>query len=132
LPEIAKELNVEAVVEGSVQRFGERVKITAQLIEAATDRHIWAKSYDRELRNILVLQSEVARAIANEIQIKLTPQEQAHLRSARPIDPEAHEAYLSGRFYWNKYTAEGFKKSIDYFHQALEKDPANVTFTVII
>jgi len=124
LPEIAKALNVDAVVEGSVQRVGERVKITAQLIEAATDRHLWAKSYERELRDILALQSEVARAIANEIQIKLTPQEQTRLTNTRQVNPEAHQAYLKGRFYWNKFTAEGFKKSIDYFHQALEKDPA--------
>ena len=124
LPEIAKELNVEVVVEGSVQRFGDRVKITAQLIEATTDRHLWAKSYERDLRDVLTLQSDVAQAVAKEIQVKLTPQEQARLVNARPIDPGAHEAYLRGRFYWNKFTAEGFKKSIDYFQQALEKDPA--------
>ncbi|MGH7595064.1 MAG: protein kinase domain-containing protein [bacterium] len=124
LPEIAKELNVDAVVEGSVQRFGDRVKITAQLIEAVTDRHLWAKSYERELRDILALQNEVARAVADEIKVKLTPQEQARLTSTRQVNPEAHEAYLKGRYYWNKRTEEGLKKASEYFHQAIEKDPA--------
>jgi TolB-like protein len=125
LPEIAKALNVDAVVEGSVQHFGDRVKITAQLIEAATDRHIWAKSYEREPRDILALQNELARAIANEIQIKLTPQEQARLASTRQVSPEAHEAYLKGLYYWNQLTEEGIKKSIEYFQQAIAMDPTH-------
>jgi len=122
LPEIAKALNVDAVVDGSVQRFGERVKITAQLIEAATDRHLWAKSYERELRDILALQSELARAIANEIQIKLTPQEQARLTSTRQVNPEAHEALLKGLYYWKQFTEKEIKKSIEYFQQAITID----------
>ena len=91
LPQIARELNVDAVVEGSVLRSGDRVRITAQLIQAATDKHLWAKSYERDLRDVLALQSEVAGAIANEIKIKLTPQEQARLTSSRPVNPEAYE-----------------------------------------
>jgi len=126
LPEIARELKVDVVLEGSVLRFGERVRITAQLIEAATDRHLWAKSYERELRDILALQSEVARAIANEIQIKLTPQEQARLMSARQVNPEAHEAYLKGVFYRNAGTEalheELLRKSFGYFQQAIGID----------
>jgi TolB-like protein/Tfp pilus assembly protein PilF len=123
LPQIAKELNVDAVVEGSVQRSGDRVQITVQLIQAPTDRHLWAKPYERELRDVLVLQREVASAIANEIKIKVTPQEQAQLARARPVSPEAHEAYLRGRYYWNLRTEDGLKRGIEYFLQAIEKDP---------
>jgi serine/threonine protein kinase/TolB-like protein len=123
LREIAQALGVDGVIEGSVFRAGNRVRITAQLIHAATDRHLWAESYERDLRDVLALQSEVAQAIAKEIQIKLTPQEQAHLASARPVNPEAHEAYLKGRYYWNLRTEEGLKKGIEYFQQAIEKDP---------
>ena len=123
LPEIARELTVDAVVEGSVLRSGERVRITAELIDARTDEHLWAKSYERDLRDILTLQSEVARAVAEEIKIKLTPQEQARLGRARPVNPAAHEAYLKGRYYWNKYTEEGFRKSIEYFKRAVGIDP---------
>lgn len=123
LPEIARELNVDAVVEGSVQQVGNRVRITAQLVHARTDRHLWAQSYERDLRDILALQDEVARAIANEIQIKLTPLEQAHLARARPIDPEVYELYLKGRYSWNKRTEGELKKAIQYFEQAVRKDP---------
>ncbi len=123
LPEIAKALNVDAVVEGSVQRAGKRVRITAQLVDARRDRHLWAQSYERDLSDILTLQDEVARAIATEIQVKLTPHEQTRLASARPVNPEAHEAYLLGRFYWNTRTQEGLEKALAYFQQALEKDP---------
>ena len=123
LPQIARELNVDAVIEGSVLRAGNRVRITAQLIQAATDKHLWARSYDRDLNDVLALQSEVAGAIANEIQIKLTPQEQARLASARPVNPDAHEAYLKGRYYWNLRTTVGMKKGMEYFQQAIDKDP---------
>jgi serine/threonine protein kinase/tetratricopeptide (TPR) repeat protein len=124
LPQIAKELNVDAVVEGSVQHAGDKVGITVQLIHAPTDRHLWANSYERDLRDVLALEREVARAIAGEIRIQLTPQEQAHLASARPVNPEAYEAYLKGRYYWNKRTdEEGLRKAIEYFRQAVEKDP---------
>jgi len=123
LPQIAKELNVDAVVEGSAQREGNRVRITAQLIHASTDRHLWAETYDRDLRDILTVESEVAQTIANEVRIKLTPQEQAGLASAPPVSPEVRELYLKGRYYWNKRTPETAKKSLDYFQRAIEKDP---------
>ena len=125
LPEIARELNVGGIIEGTVQRSGDRVRITAQLIEGATDKHLWAKSYERAVKDVLALQDEVARDVANEIKVKLTPQEQARLTRARPVNPEAHELYLRGRFHWNKRSPEGVRKSIEYFEQAIEKDPDN-------
>jgi len=124
LPQIARELNVDGIVEGTVQRSGDRVRITAQLIHAPTDHHLWAESYDRELKDVLALQDEVARAIANEIKITLTPQEQMSLAVVRPINPGAYEAYLKGRYYWNKRTAEGIKKASDYFQQAINQQPS--------
>jgi len=123
LPEIARELNVDAVVEGTVQRSGDRVRITANLLHAPTDRHLWAESYERDLRDVLSLQGEVARAIADEVRVKLTPDVQARLARAHPVDPEAYEAYLRGRYFWNKRTEDGYKKAIAYFEQALENDP---------
>jgi TolB-like protein/Tfp pilus assembly protein PilF len=123
LPVIAKELGVDAVIEGSVARSGDRVRITAQLIDAKSDRHQWAESYDRNLRDVLSLQDEVARAIAGEIRVKLTPEQQALLTRARSVNPEAHDAYLLGRYYWNKSTEEGLKKAIEYFNEAIEKEP---------
>ncbi len=123
LPEIAKELNVDAVVEGSVARSRDKARINVQLIQAASDQHLWAGSYDRDLRDILVLQSEVARAIANEIRIKLTPQVQARLASARPVDPEAHIAYLQGRYQLNRRAEGNVRTALGYFQQAIEKDP---------
>jgi eukaryotic-like serine/threonine-protein kinase len=122
LPEIARELRVDAVVEGSVERSGERVRITAQLIHAPSDTHLWAKSYERSLSDVLALQGELAREIASEIKVKLAPQEQARLASTRPVNPEAHEAYLKGRYFWNKRTEDGLKKSLAYFQQAIEED----------
>ncbi len=124
LPQIAQELSVDAVVEGTVQRFGERVRISAQLIQAATDTHMWAESYERDLRDILALESEVARAIATEVRAKLTPREEARLARTRPaVNPDAYEAYLMGRHYWVLRTAEGLKKAAEYFRQAIAKDP---------
>jgi len=124
LPEIARELQVDGIVEGTVVRSGERVRISVQLIEARTDRHLWAESYDRDLRDVLTLQTEVARAVAKEIQVKLTPREQEQLARTRPVDPDAYEAYLKGRYYWNKRTAEGFRRGAEYFERAIEKDPS--------
>ena len=123
LPQIARELNVQAVVEGSVLRAGDRVRITAQLINAATDQHLWAESYERDLGDILALQSEVARAIAQEIRVKLTPQEDALLAQGRWVDPGAHEAYMKGLHYWNKATKSRFSDAMEYFELAIEKDP---------
>ncbi len=123
LPEIARELQVEGVVEGTVLRSGERVRISAQLIHAPTDTHLWADSYERDLRNVLALQSEVAQAIAQGVQVKLTPQEQANFAQVHPVDPEAYEAYLKGRYHWNRRTIEGLNKGGEYFQQAIEKDP---------
>ena len=123
LPEIAKELNVDAIVEGTVLCSGSRVRVTASLLHAATDRHLWGESYERDLRDILSLQDEVAQAITKEIQIKVTPQEQADLASAPAVNPEAYRLYLQGRYQANKRTVPGFAKSALLFQQALDKDP---------
>ena len=121
LREIARELEVDAIVEGTVLRAGDRVRITAQLIDTAKETHLWAESYERDLCDVLALQSEVARAIAREVRVKLTPQEQAHIAQVRRVDPEAYEAYLKGRYHWNR--RPGIRKSIEYFEQAIAKDP---------
>jgi TolB-like protein/Tfp pilus assembly protein PilF len=123
LRELAQELHVDGIVEGTVQRSGERLRISAQLLHAPTDTHLWAESYDRDLRDVLALQSEVAQAIAREIRIKLTPVDQARFAEARPVDPEAYEAYLKGRYHWNRRSGEGLKKALQYFQQAVAKDP---------
>lgn len=122
LSQIARELDVEAVVEGSVLRSGDRVRITAQLIQVPNERHIWAQSYEGDLRDTLTLQNTVARAIAEQIQAALNQQEAAALKSSKPVNPEAYEAYLKGRYFWNKRTGDGLKKAIDYFNQALDND----------
>ena len=123
LPEIARELNVDAVVEGTVLRSGEQVRITAQLIQTPADRHLWAESYEGDLHDTLALQKKVASAIAEHIRIELTPKEQDVLKNAKVVNPEAYEAYLKGRYFWNKRTADGLKRAVDYFDQAIEKDP---------
>ncbi|HYM10215.1 MAG TPA: protein kinase [Bryobacterales bacterium] len=123
LPAIAQELNVDGIVEGSVLRSGDRVRITAQLIQAKADRHLWAESYERDLRDVLALQNEVARTIAGAIQAKVTPQEQARLAGGRRVDPEVQELYLKGRFYGNKFSEESLLKAISLFEQAAQKDP---------
>jgi TolB-like protein/DNA-binding winged helix-turn-helix (wHTH) protein/Flp pilus assembly protein TadD len=123
LPQIARELNVDAVVEGTVLRAGDQVRITAQLIDASTDKHIWSQSYEGELRDTLALQDRVARAIAEQIQINLTPREQAALKSATVVNPQAYESYLKGRYFWSKRTADGLKVALAYFNQAIEEDP---------
>jgi TolB-like protein/DNA-binding winged helix-turn-helix (wHTH) protein/Flp pilus assembly protein TadD len=123
LPQIARELNVDAVVEGTVLRSGDQVRITAQLIEASTDKHLWSHSYEGDLRDTLTLQRKVASAIADQIRINLTPQEQAALKSVRAVNPEAYESYLKGRYFWNKRTADGLKVALAYFKQAIEEDP---------
>lgn len=123
LPQIAQELGVDAVIEGSVQRESDQVRVSIQLIDATTDKHLWAETYHREYRGILALQSELARAIAQQIKIRLTPREQMRLGHTRIVDPEAHEDYLKGRYYSNKRTEKEVKKSIEYFQRAMEKDP---------
>jgi serine/threonine protein kinase/tetratricopeptide (TPR) repeat protein len=123
LPTIARELNVDAVVEGSVMRSGNRVRITAQLIQASTDVHLWAESYERDLQDVLEMQSDVARAIAEEVQIKLSPGEASRLRAARAVKPDAYEAYLKGRYFWNKRDRESVMTGLKYFQQAVELDP---------
>ena len=124
LPQIASELHVDAVVEGAVQLVGDRVRITAQLVDAGTDEHIWAETYDRELSDVLLLQSEVARDIAKQIDVELTPQQQQRLQAgAHPVVPAAYQSYLLGRFYWDKRTADGLAKSGEYFQDAISKDP---------
>jgi len=123
LPQIARELNVDAVVEGTVLRSGDQVRITAQLIEASTDKHLWSQSYEGELRDTLALQNRVASAIADQIRINLTPQEQAALKNVKVVNPQAYESYLKGRYFWNKRTADGLKVALAYFKQAIEEDP---------
>jgi len=123
LPQIARELNVETVVEGTVLRSGDQVRITAQLIQAAADKQLWAQSYEGDVHQTLALQRQVGRAIAEEIHIELTSREREVLKSVKAVNPDAYEAYLKGRYFWNKRTADGMKKAIDYFTQAIEKDP---------
>jgi TolB-like protein/DNA-binding winged helix-turn-helix (wHTH) protein/Flp pilus assembly protein TadD len=123
LPQIARELNVDAVVEGTVLRSGDRVRITAQLIEASADKHLWSQSYEGELRDTLALQNKVAQAIADQIRISLNPQEQAALKNVKVVNPEAYVSYLKGRYFWNKRTAESLKVALAYFNQAIEEEP---------
>jgi TolB-like protein/DNA-binding winged helix-turn-helix (wHTH) protein/Tfp pilus assembly protein PilF len=125
LPEIARELNVNAIVEGSVVRSGQRVRVTAQLLEAPTDQHLWAETYDRDLGDVLKLQGEVADAIAQQIRAQLTPQQQTSLRSARAVNPAAYDDYLRGRFYFTtEFTKPvSLKKAQHYFEDAIQKDP---------
>ncbi len=123
LPQIARDLNVDSVVEGTVLRSGNKVRITAQLILAAADKHLWAQSYEGPLGDTLALQKQVARSIAEQIRIELTPHEQAVLKNVKRVNPDAYEAYLKGRYFWNKRTEDGLKKASDYFNQAIEKDP---------
>ena len=123
LPEIASELNVDAVVEGSVMVSRNRVRITAQLIEARTDRNLWSKSYERDLSDVLALQSELATAIAKEIKIAVTPEESTALVLSRPAHPEAFQLYLKGRHFWKMRTEEGLRMAIQRFNEALVVDP---------
>jgi TolB-like protein/DNA-binding winged helix-turn-helix (wHTH) protein/Flp pilus assembly protein TadD len=124
LPQIAQELKVDVVVDGAVQLEGDRVRVTARLVDASSDQQIWAEHYDRELSNVLLLQNEVARDVAKQIDLKLTPQQRLRLQAgARPVVPEAYQAYLLGRYYWNQRTASGLAKAGQYFQEAISKDP---------
>jgi TolB-like protein/DNA-binding winged helix-turn-helix (wHTH) protein/Tfp pilus assembly protein PilF len=123
LPDIGRQLRVEAIVEGSVTRSGDQVRITAQLIDAKSDQHLWAKTYQRDLKDILDVQDEVARDIAAEIQVRLTPQEKARLTSERKTSPRAYDAYLRGRYLLSQRNAEAITKAVGYFQQAVREDP---------
>ncbi|HUI57131.1 MAG TPA: winged helix-turn-helix domain-containing protein, partial [Bryobacteraceae bacterium] len=123
LPVIARELNVDAVVEGSVQQAGGRVRVNVQLFEARAERPLWANTYDSDLHDVLALQSQMAAGIAHEIQLTLTPREKERLADSRRVDPEAWLAYARGRFYWNKRSPESIQKGIEYFQNAIAKDP---------
>jgi len=123
LRKIADELGVDLILEGSALRAGDRVRITAQLIEAKSDRHLWAESYERDVSDILSLQSEVARTIAREVEVKLTPQEETRLAARRAVDPEAFTLYLKGRYFWNRRNPADLQKGLQYFQKAVEKDP---------
>ena len=125
LPEIAAQLNVDAVVEGSVLRTGDNVRITAQLLDARRDQHLWAASYQREVENVLELQGQVARAIADQVHAKLTPEEGASLAKQRPTNPQAYDALLTGRFLFNRRNPADTEKAIGYFQRAAELDPNN-------
>jgi len=124
LREIGRELGVAGIVEGTVLRSGNQVRISVQLIDASSDSHLWAESYERDLRDILALQSEVARAIAQEIQISLSPLESLYLGGGRLVDPQACELYLKGRYHWNKRNVEGVTKGAQYFQQTIDQDPS--------
>ncbi|NIP22257.1 MAG: protein kinase [Phycisphaerae bacterium] len=123
-PEIATALGVDYLVEGSVARVGEQVKVTTRLVNATKNEYLWAEDYEREFRNILALQGEIAETIARQIHVKLTPAEETRLASARPVNREAHELYLEGRYHYLQFSKDGMIKAIDYFNQALIKDPS--------
>ncbi len=123
LSQIAKELNVDAVVEGTVLRVGNRVRITAELVQVSTDQHLWADTYESQMEDVLALQNRVSSAIVNEIRINLTAEDQERLAKTPAVAPEAYENYLKGRFYWNKRTDESLARAIGYFEQATHQDP---------
>ena len=123
VPEIAKALNVDVVVEGSVMREGDHIRIHAQLIRGATDEHFWSAIYDRDLRDVLALQSDVAQAISEKVRVTFNGREHERLVAARQVSPDAYEAYLKGRYHWNKRTGEGMQKAEQYFQQAIDRDP---------
>jgi len=123
LPEIARELGVDGILEGSVQRSGGRVRVTVQLIRAPTDTHLWAESYDRETPDVLSLQGEIAQAVAREIKVALTPEESTHLKRSRPVNPKAYELYLKGQYHYYKWKTDDFRQAVDYFQKAIDADP---------
>jgi TolB-like protein/DNA-binding winged helix-turn-helix (wHTH) protein len=123
LGQIAQDLNVEAIIEGTVLRSGDKIRITAQLIQVPTEKHLWARSYEEDLRDVVALQDRVARDIAAQIRIELTPQDQARLGGSRQVDPQAYEAYLKGRYYWDKMSIDGFNEGLKYFQESVTRDP---------
>ena len=126
LPEVARALGVDGILEGSVQRSSERVRITVQLIHAPSDTHVWSESYERDARDVLSLQADIAQAVAREVKVALTPAESSRVIAARTVNPEAYELYLKGRYEGDKISQEGVKKSLEYFQQVINLDP---TFT---
>jgi TolB-like protein/DNA-binding winged helix-turn-helix (wHTH) protein/Flp pilus assembly protein TadD len=123
VPDIARELDVALILEGSVTRSGDRIRVTAQLIDAATDRHLWAETYTGPIGDLLSFQAQVARAVAREVHVTLSPPEEARLAQVRRVDPAVQEAFLKARYFWNQRTAKGLSQSIDYFSQAVTLDP---------
>ena len=123
LPQVVRELEVDWVVEGTILRAGDRVRITVCLIDGVTEKHVWTESYEKDMLDVLTLQRDVASAIAREVQVKLTPQEKANLAKSRTVDPEAYCHYLFGRHFWNARTTEQLKRAIQYFRRAIDKDP---------
>jgi len=123
LPQIARELGVDGIVEGSVLRSGDRVRITVQLVRGTTDQHIWADSYERDVRDLVTLQDEVSRSIAVQIQKQIAPPSSQRLTTSAAVNPEARENYLKGRYFWNLRTEAGYLKAIDYFQAAVNEDP---------
>jgi TolB-like protein/DNA-binding winged helix-turn-helix (wHTH) protein len=123
LPQIARELGVDGIVEGSVVRSGRRVRISSQLILASTDQHLWAHSYERDLSDIVGLQGEVAEAIAAQVQVAITQQQRSRFEAAQSVNPEAYDLYLQGLYHWNQYSPAGTVDAIAYFRQAVQKDP---------
>jgi adenylate cyclase len=123
LPEIARQLGVDDIVTATVLKSGGRVRITAELVDGRTDQHLWANSYEHELSDVLTLQGEVARAIADEVRARVTPQEAGRLARSRTVAPAAFEAYLKGRYYYGQFNEEAFLKSIEYFEEAIRLDP---------
>jgi len=121
--EIGKELNADYLVQGSVRRWSDRVRITVQLIQAQNQTDLWTESYDRELKDLLAVQDSVVQSIASQIHIALTEEQNTRFANPRPTSPEAYEAYLKGRYYWNKRTADGMQKADHYFQQAVDRDP---------
>jgi TolB-like protein/DNA-binding winged helix-turn-helix (wHTH) protein len=121
--QIGRELGVNYILEGSARREGGRVRITAQLIQVRDQSHVWAAEYDREMQSVLQLQSEVADAIGNEVRLKLAPAQRVHPANPQPLNPEAYEAYLKGRYFIEKWTEEGTRVGRGYFEQAIQKDP---------
>jgi tetratricopeptide (TPR) repeat protein len=125
IAEIARELDVDAILTGSVSRFGDRVRVTAQLIDAATENHLWTEQYDRAVRDVLSLQSEIVSAIVREVRVQLTPEEQQRLARARPVNPQAHEAFLRGMFLVNQQNPDQVGKGLALLHDAVDRDPGH-------
>ena len=123
LPQIAKQLGVAHILEGSVQKAGEQVRVNVQLINALTDAHLWADTYDRKLTDIFAVESEIAKTIAETLQARLTGSEKSSIAKTPTVNPEAYELYLKGRFFWNKRTGDDLRRSVEYLKQAIAKDP---------